>query len=61
MQHTMTKSILNTETILSILIELNSIYYASIMLDALGTYYAQNYAGIIGWFLHESVISINKT
>ena len=39
----------------------NFTYYAGIMLDALPSYYAQNYAGIIGSSLlhvHSSITSI---
>jgi len=49
MQHTITKSMLNTEIILPIMLAL------WLMLS--GTYYAQNYASIIGWCLIATIIA----
>ena len=51
MQHTITKCILNTEIILSIMLTL--------CLMLLGTYYAQNYAGIIGWCLTRTIFPLS--
>jgi len=45
MKHAITKCILNTEIILSII---------ALCLMLLGAHYAQNYAGIIGWCLITS-------